>query len=198
MTADVAQIAHVYFDQCPSMGSISSTDSPERGSLAVQRWMQGRRKLCIVAERQGRGRRGIPEAKPHLVADATELGIGVIAGLGVTRGQPLLAARLGLGNDLLQVCTVVTTSQTLYLSHNSAHIQDIDPGRGAPCRESMPWDEKWQPSWHHSDRTRNSWEGGMPPEEGMRAAQIKECLGALQSRAGGRMAEDAYPCGALW
>ena len=37
----------------------------------------------------------------HLVADATQLGIGVLAGLRVAGGQPLLAARLGLGNNLL-------------------------------------------------------------------------------------------------
>ena len=116
------------------MGSSSSTDSPQHARLAVQRWMQAQRKLCIVAERQGRGRRERPEAKPHLVADATQLGIGVLAGLGVACGQPLLAAPLGLSNDVLQICAGFITSRPLHPILGSAYVHISKPGRGAPCR----------------------------------------------------------------
>ena len=74
----------------------------------------------------------------HLVADATQLGIGVLAGLGIARGQPLLAARLGLGDDLLQICTGFTTSHTLHPSHGSAFVYTSKPGHGAPCRGPCP------------------------------------------------------------
>ena len=65
----------------------------------------------------------------RLVADAAQLGVGVLAVQRVAGGQPRLAARLRAGDDLLQVCTVFTTSPPLNLL-TAVHVLTFESSDG--------------------------------------------------------------------